>query len=130
MLDSEQLKPLAVLVVENDASSRELMARVLRLHGCDADTAIGARQGLSLLRQQSYDLLVTDLRMDPIDGVELLRHVAAMKPETRPRAVAVLSGHLQDYYDKLAAVGLPLELFQKPLHLPSLVTILDRLRQI
>jgi DNA-binding response OmpR family regulator len=120
---------LRVLVVENDASSRELMARVLRLHDCHADTAIGAGQALSMLQRDPYDLLITDLRMEPVDGVGLLRQVAALKPESRPRTVVVLSGYLQDYYDKLAAIELPLELFQKPLHLPSLVAILERLRK-
>jgi two-component system, OmpR family, response regulator len=121
---------LRVLIVENDASSRELLARVLRLHECDADTAIGARQGLSLLRQRPpYDLLVTDLRMEPEDGVELLRGVAEMDEPHRPRASVVLSGYLNDYYEKLTMIGLPLELFQKPIHLPSLVSILERLRR-
>lgn len=121
-------RPLKVLVVENDASSRELLARVMRLHGCEADTAIGAQQGFTLLQRDRYDLLITDLRMEPADGVDLLRQVAAMEPGDRPRASIVLSGFLQDYYDKLAALDLPLELFQKPLHLPSLVSIMERLR--
>src|SRR4051812_37718598 len=109
---------LSVLVVENDASSRELLARVLRLHGCNADTAIGTELGCAALADKPYDLLITDLRMDPTDGVELLRRIAAMPLERRPRAAAVLSGFLKDYYDKLATIDLPLELFQKPLHLP------------
>jgi two-component system, OmpR family, response regulator len=121
-------RPLKVLVVENDASSRELLARVMRLHGCNADTAIGAQQAFTLLQRTPYDLLITDLRMEPTDGVDLLRHVAAMESDRRPRLSIVLSGFLQDYYDKLSALDLPLELFQKPLHLPSLVSILERLR--
>ena len=125
---SNDVRPLKVLVVENDASSRELLARVMRLHGCDADTAIGALQGLAIMHRSRYDLLITDLRMEPTDGVELLRQVAAMEPASRPRVSVVLSGFLQDYYDKLVALDLPLELFQKPLHLPSLVSIMERLR--
>jgi DNA-binding response OmpR family regulator len=125
---SSEPRPLNVLVVENDASSRELLARVMRLHGCDADTAIGPQQGLALLQRKRYDLLITDLRMEPTDGVDLLRQVGAMPKEERPRVSVVLSGFLQDYYDKLTALDLPLELFQKPLHLPSLVSIMERLR--
>ena len=122
-------RSLRVLVVENDASSRELLARVMRLHDCEAHTAIGAQQGFQLLQRERYDLLVTDLRMEPNDGVDLLKRVAAMTPDQRPRASVVLSGHLQDYYDKLETLELPLELFQKPLHLPSLVSILERLKK-
>ena len=69
MSDSERLKPLAVLVVENDASSRELLARVLRLHGCDADTAIGARQALSLLQQRAIKAPSEALLLPAIHGL-------------------------------------------------------------
>jgi CheY-like chemotaxis protein len=119
---------LKVLVVENDASSGELLARVLRLHSCQADTAIGAEEGLKQLQQNRYDLLVTDLRMEPLDGVHLLTQLETLELTQQPRASVVLSGYLQDYYEKLQTIRHPLELFQKPLHLPSLVAVLDRLR--
>src|SRR4051794_35032727 len=74
------------LVVENDLASRELLARVLRLKGVDAQTAIGAAQAAALLLQAPgyYDLLVVALNLEPVDGVELLRHVAAPPPNQRP----------------------------------------------
>src|SRR5258705_8534844 len=78
---------LTALVVENDLASRELLARVLRLKGVDAQTAIGAAQAAALLLEAPgyYDLLVVDLNLEPVDGVELLRHVAALPPGQRPR---------------------------------------------
>jgi CheY-like chemotaxis protein len=130
MANSVAQTELRALVVENDASNRELLARVLRLHDCKADTAIGAHHGYQLVTQsvEPYDLLVTDLNMEPVDGVELLRQIGALPPQRHPRAMIVLSGYLADYYAKLAALHLSLELFQKPLHLPSLIAILNRLR--
>jgi CheY-like chemotaxis protein len=121
---------LRALIVENDTSNRELLARVLRLRECQTDTAVGAQQGMALLREQPerYDLLITDLKMEPIDGVELLRQIEGAPAERRPRALVVLSGYLNEYYDKLSQLHLPLEIFQKPIHLPSLMNILDRLR--
>ena len=67
--------------------------------------------------------------MEPTDGAELLGKVSVMDMSTQPRATVVLSGYLQDYYERLRSVQMELELFQKPLHLPSLVSILDRLRR-
>src|SRR5438477_632839 len=62
------------LVVENDLASRELLARVLRHKGFEAQTAIGAAQAASLLLEAygPYDLLLIDLnqeqgRRDPVD---------------------------------------------------------------
>jgi len=127
---SEHARPLQALIVENDATGRELLARVLRLHGFDADTAIGAHAAGVLLADpyRRYDLLVTDLRMEPVDGFTLLREVAALEPARRPRQIVVLSGYVDDYSTKLAGLELEVEVFQKPIHLPTLVKVLDKLR--
>jgi PleD family two-component response regulator len=77
---------LRALVVENDLASRELLARVLRRKGMEAYTAVGVAQAASLLVEAScvFDLLVVDLNIEPVDGVELLRHVCGLAPENRP----------------------------------------------
>jgi CheY-like chemotaxis protein len=115
------------LVVENDLASRELLARVLRLKGLDAHTAIGAAQaaGLLLSAAHPYDLLVVDLNLEPVDGVELLRHVAAMPLPQRPRKIVAISQSLAPFYPRLAELQMDLEMFQKPVHLPSLVKVVE-----
>lgn len=127
---TQNSRPLQALIVENDATGRELLARVLRLHGFEADTTIGAHAARKLLADphRRYDLLVTDLQMEPLDGLELLRDVAAIEPVRRPRQIVVLSGFIEDYAAKLAELQLEMELFQKPIHLPTLVKLLDKLR--
>jgi CheY-like chemotaxis protein len=118
---------LRALVVENDLTSRELLARVLRLKGLDAHTAIGAAQAAALLLDApaAYDLLVVDLDLEPTDGVELLHHVAALPPARRPRRIVALSQSLAPFYPRLAELGLPVETFQKPVHLPTLMKVVE-----
>ena len=124
--------PVRALVVENDQTSRDLLARVLRRHGCEADTAIGGSQALRAISRagQRYDLLVTDLDMQPMDGVELLRSVAAMPPELQPPHLIVVSGCLTRYYAALHDLRLDLHLFQKPLHLPTFLKTLAAITPI
>jgi DNA-binding response OmpR family regulator len=119
------------LVVENDLASRELLARVLRLKGFDAQTAIGAAQAAGLLLDAAtpYDLLVVDLDIGPVDGVELLRHLAALAPERRPGKIAVISHSLPPFYPRLKELRLELEMFQKPVHLPSLMKVVEGIRR-
>jgi len=71
---SQQSSPRA-LVVENDLVGRELLARVLRQKGYEAQTAIGAAQAAAVLLNANfrYDLLLVDLNLEPVDGVELHR---------------------------------------------------------
>ena len=117
------------LVVENDLTSRELLARVLRLRGLDAHTAIGAPQAAALIEdaRAAYDLLVIDLDFAGGDAVDLLRQVVALPPERRPARVIAISQSLAPFYPRLTSLRLPLELLQKPVHLPSLMKIVEGL---
>lgn len=127
-MDADPPKPvLTALVVENDLTSRELLARVLRARGMEALTALGAAQAAGLLlAEMNFDLLVIDLECG--DGLELLKQVAVISPPRRPRKVAVLSDSLASDYPRLTALPIPIELFQKPLHIASLMKIVDDLR--
>jgi CheY-like chemotaxis protein len=117
------------LVVENDLTSRELLARVLRLKGLDAHTAIGAAQAAALLLDAPapYDLLIVDLDLEPTDGVELLRHVATLPAARQPKRIVALSQSLAPFYPRLTDLRLPLETFQKPVHLPTLMKVVESL---
>jgi CheY-like chemotaxis protein len=117
------------LVVENDLASRELLARVLRRKGLDARTAVGAAQAAAHLLDTPgpYDLLIVDLDLGPVDGVELLRHVAALPAGRRPGRLVAISDNLAPYYPRLAELRIPVETFQKPVHLPTLMKVLDGL---
>jgi ActR/RegA family two-component response regulator len=118
------------LVVENDLTSRELLARVLRLRGVDAHTAVGLGQAAGLLRQPdaAYELLVVDLNQGKGDGVELLQQVSVMDVGRRPRKIVVIGDSVAAFYPRLGELQLDLEFFQKPVHLPSLMRIVDGLK--
>jgi CheY-like chemotaxis protein len=115
------------LVVENDLTSRELLARVLRLKGFDAHTAIGVPQAAALLLESRtpYDLLIVDLDLASADAVELLRQVVVLPPDRRPGRVIAISQSLAGFYPRLTNLQLPLETLQKPVHLPSLMKIVE-----
>jgi CheY-like chemotaxis protein len=125
----QEPSPHRALVVENDLTSRELLARVLRSRGLDAHTAIGAAQAAALLLDAPipYDLLVVDLDLEPTDGVELLRHVSTLPAARRPQRIVALSRSLAPLYPRLIDLRLPLETFQKPVHLPTLMKVVDSL---
>jgi CheY-like chemotaxis protein len=123
--------PPRALIVENDLASRELLARVLRLRGLVADTAIGAAQAAAALlgAAEPYDLLVVDLNLEPVDGVELLRHVAAMPASRRPGRIVAIGESLATFYPRLSALKMEIEAFTKPVHLPSLMKVVEGVRR-
>lgn len=121
---------LRALVVENDLASRELLARVLRRKGFEAYTAVGAAQAAALLVEEPsiFDLLIVDLNLEPVDGVELLRHLAVLPVENRPRRVVAIAESLAPFYPRLAELRMEVEAFQKPIHLPSLMKVVEGLK--
>jgi PAS domain S-box-containing protein len=64
-----------VLVVEDDATTRTMMARVLAREGCEVIVAENGRVALERLAERTPRLLVTDLMMPELDGFELIDHV-------------------------------------------------------
>jgi excisionase family DNA binding protein len=70
-----------VLVVDDEASIRDLLSKTLALAEYDVDLAPDGRTALERLRIVSYDLLITDLKMPGVDGLAVIREARRMKPE-------------------------------------------------
>ena len=66
---------LPILVVEDDANLREAVCDTLELAGCSPLAASGGEEALRLLEEQSVSLVVSDVRMDPMDGITLLKEI-------------------------------------------------------
>jgi two-component system response regulator PilR (NtrC family) len=82
--------PRRVLVVDDEADIRELLALTLQRMGLDADTASSTFIAEQYLRKQAYDLCLTDMRLPDGDGLGLLEHVIKDYPGT---PVAVITAH-------------------------------------
>lgn len=70
-----------VLVVDDEASIRDLLAKTLALAEYDVDLAPDGRTGLERLRILPYDLLITDLKMPGVDGLAVIREARRLKPD-------------------------------------------------
>jgi putative nucleotidyltransferase with HDIG domain len=70
-----------ILVVEDDAHIRTFCQRLLRI-SYEVDVAEHGGEALTLLRAKPYDLVLTDMQMPVMGGIELLRHIRQHHPET------------------------------------------------
>jgi CheY-like chemotaxis protein len=93
-----------ILVVDDEPSVLEVTGELLVREGHEVATAAGAEEALELLRQRSFDLLITDITMPGIDGLQLASMAAAesetpillMSGGTTPR----LRGHRMQFLRK------------------------------
>jgi excisionase family DNA binding protein len=70
-----------VLVVDDEASIRELLSKTLALAEYDVDTAPDGRTAIERLRLGHYDLLIADLKMPGLDGLSLIREAKRLKTD-------------------------------------------------
>jgi CheY-like chemotaxis protein len=99
----EQIRPLRVLVVDDDARVSEAVGRLLTLEGLRPSFADQGRDALEILRlDPDFDLVISDVAMPVLDGVELCKALATQNPGL---PVILMSG--QD------TSGLPLDQFAR-----------------
>lgn len=70
-----------ILIVDDDPAQGTTLARVLELEGYQTSVAEGGREALREIDETNFDLLLTDLKMPGMDGMELFREVQARRPD-------------------------------------------------
>lgn len=72
----------SILVVDDEAASRESLRDVLGDEGYDVSTAVDGKEAVDLLHSAEFDVVITDLRMPGLDGVGVLREARRLCPQT------------------------------------------------
>jgi two-component system response regulator PilR (NtrC family) len=67
--------PARILVVDDERSIRELLEIFLRKEGYEVQKAQSVTEALDLIKSTEFDLIVSDIRMPEMSGIDLLRHV-------------------------------------------------------
>jgi len=99
-----------ILVVDDDQGMREFLGIMLTREGYKVKTASGGKEALSLCGKRKFDLVITDLKMPRIDGIDLLKAIKEISPETMvilitgyasgETAVAAMKEGAFDYLEK------------------------------
>lgn len=79
-----------VLLVEDELTIAKGLKMVMDEEGYDVDLAYTGRVALNKFRAKSFDLMVADLRLPDIDGMEVIEHVRESRPETK---VIIITGY-------------------------------------
>lgn len=122
MLRTEAMIVARILIVDDEASDRLLQQRILERHGHEVCTAEDGVEGLLTLRTKSIDLVITDLQMPDIHGLELISVLRDRSP--RP-TVVVVSGTGPDQLAIAKAVGAQFTL-TKPVYAEQLIAIVEQ----
>ena len=111
-----------VLLVDDEREFVTTLAERMQLRGLDPEVAFSGEQALKILEHSLPDVMVLDLRMPGIDGIEVLRKVKKCHPQIQ---VIILTGHGSER-DEAAARRLgAFDHLQKPVDINDLVRIME-----
>jgi two-component system response regulator (stage 0 sporulation protein F) len=113
---------LEVLVVDDDATIRALLSEVVTAHGHRVTGAAHGGEAWCLLATRHYDLVLLDVVMPVVNGIELLGRLSSRAP--RP-AVVVMSGPLSRENEEVVLGHGVLEVLTKPFSMSRVVEVLD-----
>jgi DNA-binding response OmpR family regulator len=121
--EKEQIKSTKLLLIDDEEGYVTILAKRLAKRNFLVKTALSGVEAIRILRSESFDLAVLDLKMEDMDGIEVLKVFRAMEPEM---PVIILTGHGSE---TAAREGMEFGAFDyliKPCDLSELV---DRIRE-
>jgi YesN/AraC family two-component response regulator len=71
-----------ILVVDDEESAREMVAKIVNQIGYEVVTAKNGREALEILRNTPSTIMITDIKMPEMDGLELIKSTRAEFPDT------------------------------------------------
>ncbi len=116
--------PLRILLAEDNGVNQKLALRLLERLGYRADLASNGREAVQSVERQAYDLVLMDVRMSEMDGLQATREIVGRWPAgRRPRIVAMTANALDGDRPQCLAAGMD-EHLTKPLRVRALVEAL------
>jgi CheY-like chemotaxis protein len=116
------MKRIKILIVEDDLFSRGAMEKLLESHNYETSSCATAEEAVIKLQKESFGILITDLQMEEMDGLELIREARRIYPEISTILVTGLASDEIRLKAKEKGVN---GFFIKPIEWGELIGLLD-----
>jgi len=124
--DFARRHPMHILVVEDNAVNRKVILLMLDRLGYRADSAGNGLEALQSLERQTYDLLIMDVQMPEMDGLEACRRIRRTVPISQPPYILALTANARkEDYDSCIEAGMH-DYLSKPVRADDLLNALGR----
>jgi CheY-like chemotaxis protein/HPt (histidine-containing phosphotransfer) domain-containing protein len=120
--------PLRILVAEDNVVNQQVALLLLKKLGYRADMAADGLEALQALERKSYDVVLMDVQMPKLDGLEATRRIHQRWPEgQRPHVIAATANAMQEEREACVAAGMD-DYLSKPIRMEELAAALRRCR--
>jgi GAF domain-containing protein/CheY-like chemotaxis protein len=120
--------PLRILLAEDNVVNQKLALRLLQQMGYRADLASNGIEAIESVERQTYDVILMDVQMPEMDGLEASRRIVATWPDNRPRIIAMTANAMQGDREMCLAAGMD-DYVTKPIRVDALVEALYVVQQ-
>jgi len=128
-LDTQLAKrhPLRILLAEDNAVNQKVALRILQQIGYRADVASNGIEAIESVERQPYDVILMDVQMPELDGLEATRRIVKRWPRKRPRIVAMTANAMQGDRELCLKAGMD-DYITKPIRVDELVGALEKVK--
>jgi CheY-like chemotaxis protein len=116
--------PLRILLAEDNAVNQKLALRILQQMGYRADLASNGIEAVESVERQTYDVVLMDVQMPEMDGLEAARRIRARCGKERPHIVAMTANAMQGDRELCLDAGMD-DYLTKPIRVERLVEALN-----
>lgn len=114
---------LQIMLVDDEPIVGKRLKPALAKYGFDVEVFESASQALQRLKEKEFDIVVTDVRMEEVDGIQLLEHVLARSQRTK---VIIITGYATVEVAREALVKGAFDFIAKPFKPNDLRAVIDR----
>jgi len=118
-------KPQRILIAEDNVSSQKVFLQMLKKLGLRADIVANGIEALQALERQHYDLILMDVRMPEMDGLDATRIIRRLWPKNKPTIIAITAYGLEGDREKCLESGMD-DYISKPVKLNDLTKVLNK----
>jgi signal transduction histidine kinase len=120
-----QRTPLRILVAEDNGVNRKVVLAMLNRFGYDADVALNGREALDAARRQRYDVVLMDIQMPEMDGLDASRAILALEATPPPRIIGLSANAMAEDVQAAKQAGM-LDYLAKPVKPGELRQLLEK----
>ena len=117
----------SILIVDDDTGLRRTMAMIFERRGYIVETAADGAEAVARVRDHPFDMVLMDVRMPVLDGVQALKQIKALRPEA---VVTMMTGFaIEDLLRDALAEG-AFALLDKPVSIDEVIALIEQAQQI
>jgi CheY-like chemotaxis protein len=116
-------QPLRIMILDDEPIVGKRLIPALEKHGFEVEAFLDPTEGLARLKEQEFDIVVTDFRMEEMDGIQVLTHIMESCPTTR---VILITGYATVEVAREALVRGAFDFIAKPFKPKELRAVINK----